>query len=321
MKLLRLAAPAAVLVLLLAPAPASASQLIARNARNVGIKVDRSGRAMLTYRANGRVQHVLAFGAINARPPAAGKKQVQFRVDYGGGWGFYHKRLWEHFPDTCRRYDGPKLAWFVTGCKAPDGSYWALQNFPQPLPDLGYTPWLASQRAVWLELSHWSGPLPQLSVWQDWVYGGRFDEIAGQFTYRGTPVYGFGTTRFGAPTDGFGRLIYLDTLDAPAYGSGWRRENSFVPHNPTGAFCYGFYTFDPTKGGYKHPAGQTSRRGPGVGTAYRITAGGPGVTPDVTWQGPALGPWDPNSPDDQANQTRGVAQLKATGDNSCLPGH
>jgi hypothetical protein len=46
------------------------------------------------------------------------------------------------------------------------------------------------------------------------------------------------------------------------YGAGWKRENSFVPHNPTGAFCYGFYSFDPTKGGYRHPPGRTACRGP-----------------------------------------------------------
>ena len=67
-------------------------------------------------------------------------------------------------------------------------------------------------------------------------------------------MYGFGTTRFGAPTDGFGSLVYLDTYNS-VYGQGWRRENSFVTHNPTGVFCYGFYSFDPTKGGYKHPPG------------------------------------------------------------------
>ena len=65
------------------------------------------------------------------------------------------------------------------------------------------------------------------------------------------------------------------------YGPGWRRENSFVSHNPTGVFCYGFYPFDPTKGGYKHPAGWTAKRGPGTGEKYRLTASGPGVTPNV----------------------------------------
>ena len=205
---------------------ARASQLIDRNARHVRLAVDRSGRALLIYDAAGVHRHVLALGgAINARPPAPFRRQVGFRLDYAGGWGAYHKVVWPTFQNACRSYDGPRLAWLVAACKAPDGSYWALQSFPQPLPDLGFTPWMPAQRATWLELSHWRGPLPKLEVWQDWVYDDRFNEIFGRLTYLGQPVYGFNTTRYGAPTDTFGRLAYLDTFNS-TYGSGWRRENS-----------------------------------------------------------------------------------------------
>ena len=272
-------------------APAGASQLIDRNATHVQVAVNARGEALLTYSSGGRVKHVLAWGAINALPPAAGASQVKFKVDYAGGWGKYRTVYWRTFNDACKPYSGPTLAWFVAGCTAPDGSYWAVQSFPQPLPDLGFAPWTGSQRAVWLELSHWKGPLAQFTVAQDWIYDGRYNELFGKLTYNGQPVHGFGTTRYGAPTDSFGRLIYLDTLDSQ-YGQGWRRENSFVPHKPTGAFCYGFFPFDPTKGGYVYPNGQTAMRGPGIGTQYRLTAEGPGVTPDVSWQGTALAPFD-----------------------------
>src|SRR5207247_1338431 len=80
-----------------------------------------------------------------------------------------------------------------------------------------------------LQRSHWSGPLAKLQVWSDWVYRGRFQQLFGRLTYRGRAVHGFGTTRYGAPTDHYGRLLYLDTYDS-GYGSGWRRENSFVAH-------------------------------------------------------------------------------------------
>ena len=169
----------------------------------------------------------------------------------------------------------------VAACRAADGSYWAAQSWPQPLPDLGFTPWTPALAANWLEVSHWTGDLAKLEVQSGWVYSGRFQSLFGRETYGGTGVYGFGTTNVGAPTDNFGRLIYLDTHNS-AYGAGWRRENSFVPHNPTGVFCYGFYTFDPTKGGYQHPPGQTAVRGPGLGDQYRLTASGPGVTPNVS---------------------------------------
>ena len=304
-------------------APAAASQLIDRNATHVRLAIDARGRALLTYEADGVRRHVLVLGnAINALPTVPGGRQVRFTLDYSGGWGLYHHVIWPGFKGVCRPYDGPPLAWLVTACKAPDGSYWAVQGFPQPLPDLGFTPWIAAQRAVWLELSHWSGPLAQLQVWQDWVYGNRYNEIFGRVTYHGQPVSGLGTTRYGAPTDNFGRLIYLDTLNS-AYGSGWRRENSFVPHNPTGIFCYGFFPFDPTRNGYQHPAAQTQPRGPGTGTRYRLTVEGPGVTPDIAWQGPALPGFDAGNSADISLQRQMTGQLLSIlgPDKLCIHGH
>jgi hypothetical protein len=309
---------AAVLALAL-PGVASAAQLIDRNATGVQIRVNAKGQAMLTYRTGGSVRHVLVWGAENALPPTRGAHQAKFRVDYSGGWGTYHTLYWKHFGGTCAAYDGPTLPNVVAACKAPDGSYWAAQSWPQPLPDLGYTPWTPALRANWLEVSHWSGEVAKLETGTDWVYGGRFQQVFGRYTYKGVPVYGFGTTRYGAPTDGFGSLIYLDTYNS-VYGQGWRRENSFVSHNPTGVFCYGFYTFDPTKGGYQHPPGQTALRGPGVGDKYRLTASGPGVTPNVATIVPGLHPFDKANPQDVAWQQQETAQLLSWNDNACRAG-
>jgi hypothetical protein len=132
-------------------------------------------------------------------------------------------------------------------------------------------------------------------------------------------VYGFGTTRYGAPTDGFGSLIYLDTYNS-VYGQGWHRENSFVSHNPTGVFCYGFYSFDPTKGGYKHPAGWTAKRGPGTGEKYRLVASGPGVTPNVGAIVDGLHPFDASNPSDVAWQQEQSDVLLSWGDRLCRAG-
>ena len=38
---------------------------------------------------------------------------------------------------TCPTYDGPALADLVAACKAPDGSYWAVQSWDRDLPDYG----------------------------------------------------------------------------------------------------------------------------------------------------------------------------------------
>jgi hypothetical protein len=289
---------ASVVALALAGA-ADASQLIARNASHIKLAVNKKGTAMVTYSVRGRVTHLLAWGAVNARPrPATPRiRQVEFKVDYSGGWK--HRRMtWKHFKNRCRGYDGPELAWLVTACKAPNGSYWALQSWQTALPNLGMAPWLRQQKTWWLRLSHWTGPLAQLDVYTDWIYGGRFQEAFGRYTYNGQGVRGFGTTRVGAPTDNYGRLLFLDTFNS-AYGKGWLRENSFVSHGPPGMFCYGFYRRNPWVGGYAHPRSIPNRKRPsGVGEQYRITAAGPGVTPDVMWQGPGLHPYNRGNPSD-----------------------
>jgi hypothetical protein len=314
-----LVAAGAVCVLGLAVPGASASQLIDRDASQVRLQVNASGQALLTYVADGRLRHVLAWGAMNAQAPSTTRAQVRFKLDYSGGWGTYRRLVWHAFTNVCRPYRGPSLAWLVTACTAPDGSNWAVQAFPQALPDLGFTPWTQPQRATWLELSHWKGPLPQLRVWDDWAYDGRFEQLFGRLTYQGQPVYGYTSTRYGAPTDSYGTLLYLDTYNS-TYGTGWHRENSFLTHRPSGAFCYGFYPFDPMHGGYQYPPGYPGGlRGPGLGSRYRITAQGPGVTPDVEWQGTGFHTYNPNNPTDTTykQQISSVYQQIVGNDPSC----
>ena len=277
---------------------ANASQLIDRNAKGVKLQVNARGQALLTYRARGKVWHVIAWGARNAVPPTAGRSQVKFRLDYSGGWGTYRTDTWKTFRDTCRPYAGPALAWFVAGCTAPDGSHWALQAWQRGLPDYGLTP--TAQQAAWeLRLSHWSTPLPVLTIGLDWAYR-RYDHLFGSLTYGGLPVFGFHSTSTGVTLDRFGRNVYVDTLDS-AYGAGWRRENSFLTHRGRGTFCYGFY-----------PHGV---RPPGTGKRYRATVIGPGVTPDVTWEAAAPGLYNR----DLDRQLAGAQQALVGSDPLCRP--
>lgn len=314
-----LALPVSFLVMLALAGSARGSQLVDRNATSVRIAVNSQGQALITYRASGRLRRVLAWGALNARSSASGGKQVSFRIDYSGGWGTYRRQVWRTFSDTCQRYSGPTLTNVVASCTASDGSYWALQSWRVALPDLGFVPWLPPQHARWLTLSHWSGELAELEVHTDWVYSGRFQQLFGRLTYKGKPVYGYRTTRLGNPTEGFGRLIYVDTLSAPNYGPGWRRENSFVTHKHTGAFCYGFFRFDPTAGGYATPPSwpKHHRRGPGVGKRYRVSVLGPGVTPDIAVEVPGLHAYDRKNPDDVAYEAAENTILDSYHDRLC----
>src|SRR5256885_2591565 len=96
LRMLRVAVLLAALAVVL-PGTASASQLIDRNASGVKLGVNRAGQALLTYRADGKLKHVLVWGAVDARVPNASAPQVEFRVDYSGGWGTYRKDVWKTF--------------------------------------------------------------------------------------------------------------------------------------------------------------------------------------------------------------------------------
>ena len=51
---------------------------------------------------------MLAWGAVNAVAPTPGGRQVDFRLDYSGGWGTYKKDVWKTFKNTCGTYKGPR---------------------------------------------------------------------------------------------------------------------------------------------------------------------------------------------------------------------
>jgi hypothetical protein len=273
---------------------ALASQLIARNTANERLAVLPDGTALVTYNANGGAKRVLAWGAIGARHPHPSRPQVRFRLDYSGGWASARRAPRAPYRNVCGRYRGPALAWAVAACTAPDGSHWALQRWRRSQANYALPPWKPGHGALELRLSHWRGPLARLEVWVDWSYAGRWHHLFGRLTYRGRPVHGFATTPNGEPLDSYGRVLYLDTLDS-AYGKGWRRENGFVARRPDGTFCYGFVP---------HRAHTGELRPAGHGRRYRLATSGPGVTPDVVWEGPGLEDFDPANPEHVAHEAR-----------------
>src|SRR5271166_383720 len=73
-----------------APA-ANASQIISTTGvSGLRLGVDAKGEAMLTYTAQGKVVHVLAWGAVNAIAPTPTGKQVAFKLAYDGGFQKYY---------------------------------------------------------------------------------------------------------------------------------------------------------------------------------------------------------------------------------------
>src|SRR3954471_12878508 len=190
----------AVLAALICASPVLASEALTdTNIKNPTLAVNSKGEALITYtRSTGAVRHVLAFNAVNANPPSATTPQVRFKYDYAGGYGKYHNgSYWKTFKNACKKYDGPALPYLTYGCKAPDGSYWALQTWQRGLPLLGFDPWNAAQTAYETHVSHWSGALPVLEVGVHWTYGGSAVGVFGRLTYAGTGVHGISSSSTG----------------------------------------------------------------------------------------------------------------------------
>jgi hypothetical protein len=285
------------------PSGALASEALTDvNLRDVTLEVNARGEALVSYlREDGHPRHVLFWGAVNALPPTTDVPQVRFKRDYAGGWRKYHDAsYWKRFKNTCSPYDGPELPFLVVACKAPDGSYWAVQSWQRKLPHRGVDPWQPAQAAWSFDVSHWTGDVASVNLYVDWpkTFNYETEQIFGRLTYAGQPVHGFGTTPRGAPTDAYGRGLYIDTLDS-AYGPGWKRETSVVFRNPTGSFCYSFYpTNDASLPG-------TPSRPAGNGKRYRISVIGPGVTPDVEAEAAGIGRYDEGSAaDGELKRTR-----------------
>lgn len=281
-------APLAAAALLASTSMAQASEMVGSNVHDIHLIVGDRGVAQVVYTtASGRVVHVLAWGALNARQPSQTVPQVRFHLNFAGGYGsVWGYRYWTKMHNRCRPYGGPPLVNQVAACVATDGSFWALQTWVRLAPDGG---WPSSPRpATELHLSHWTGGLPVLTLHQNWERSNHsVDRVFGQFTYRGQGVFGYTNTRTGNPTDGYGRNIYVD-VERPLWyrtawslGVPWYRFNSGLAHragvgqllpNGSGAlggdYCIGMWPL-------------FGRSLSADGLEYRATAMGPGVTPIV----------------------------------------
>jgi hypothetical protein len=144
---------------LLMPANAGAAQIVDRNVASPRLRVNAGNVALVTYSAHGVRRRVLSWGAVNWTGG--------FERDYSGGWSS-KKADFRHFADRCRRYTGPPLVLMISACDAPDGSYWALQQWQRLWPSYG-----GNHAPNELYLSHWRGGIGQLAVTTDYSYEGH----------------------------------------------------------------------------------------------------------------------------------------------------
>ena len=289
----------------LATTPAFASQMVGSNARYVSLKVGfMKGRevAAIGYASGGQWHHVLAWGAINARPYSSTHKQVAFALNYAGGYNsVFGANAWKRLSNRC--VSDPalkrKLPVVVLACTMSTNhdEHWALQSWQRTLPNAGVRPKTALQRDYELHLSHWTGNPPVLWLKWGWALGRTpsgaqiyYDHLYGAFAFHGVPVYGHASTSIGNPTDTYGRNIYVDAVNpvwshhgAYTQPGGWVRFNGFLTHYRRGNFCASVYQ---TNLGVYRPGYRSA-------TAYRATAMGPGVTPIARWVGPPPGSYQP----------------------------
>jgi len=309
-------AGAAFVLLLLPAAPASGSQLFTRNATNVKLAVNARGKALITYKINGKTRRALVWGAVNARAPTQDVTQVRFRIDYTGGG----KKVWRSFKNRCRRYDGPDLVFPVTACKAPDGSYWAVQKWHYWQPAFGYLSWLPYQNDWAFHVSHWSGPLAQVELWSGWIDVARGvaapHAVFGRVKYGATAVFGYAVKTGGIPGDGYGRVVIIDSFDS-LLGAGWWRVAGLLARNPSGPFCHAMVPL-PSYSNYPN----SHVVDPGSGKSYRAYLEGPGVTPAVVGEVDDPGNYQADNPADVQRATEGRALLEAwQAPAACLKGH
>ena len=200
----------------------------------------------------------------------AGRVQARLRRRLGQ----VPHRLLEDVRATVRRLRRPALAWNVTALqgarrlatgRSSRGSACCRTTASTP----------NATQAVWeLRLSHWTGDLPVLTIDTDWAWH-QWDHLFGTFTYDGQPVFGFKSTPGRQPA----RHVRPQPLRRHVrlglrHGLEAREQLPDAHRTPASSVTASTRTA-------RHPAGK--------GTKYRATVEGPGVTPDVMWQGDAPG--------------------------------
>jgi hypothetical protein len=104
--------------------------------------------------------------------------------------------------------------------RTTDGALWALQSWRRLL-----------HGPVELRFARWRGDPTRLTLRAVCCKWGG-ENIQGEATFQGRPIYGQHSTLEGVPLDPFGRNVYLDSYRA----AGWTRMMGILTNRPTGSF-------------------------------------------------------------------------------------
>ena len=288
------------------PARRARSQLSRATPRNIKLAVNAKGTALVTYSVRGKVTHLLAWGAVNARqrPSSPRIKQVEFKLDYSGGWK-HHRLTWKTLQEHVRRLRRPRSPVARDRLQGAE----RLVLGAAELAD-GAARTSASRRGS-------ASRRP-----------GGCTSPTGPATSRSSTSTRTGSTA-AASRRSSGSTRTRARASAASARRAWARRptatagcsSSTRTTRPTGrAGCARTPSSrtgrpgcsatastprNPWVGGYAHPRSTPNRkRGPGTGEQYRITAPRAGVTPDVMWQGPGLHAYDRHNPADVSLESR-----------------
>jgi hypothetical protein len=186
-----------ILISVALPSAAEGSIKIAGNAKNPVLRVNAKGFATVTYTVRGRRTSAVVTP----------RGRVLYGRRAGGG-------------DVSLPSVGVALPMLVTLRVSPTGRFFALQS------------WRRLKRGpVELRFSRWFGP-PTLLTLGAVCCKWRSEIVRGHASFHGRPIFGYGSTPSGNPTDKYGRNVYLDTYRRGA----WRRMMGILARRPTGFF-------------------------------------------------------------------------------------
>ena len=275
-----------VAALVLAPAAAASTPLGDLAVHDLRLQVNANGKALLTYRReDGRIRNVLVWGAINARPPSTDGAAGRLPVRLLG-------RAREPRPLRRAAVREPLRA---VRRAAPPVPRHRLQGARRDL--LGgagvaaaAADARASRRGCRSRESSSStsrtgrGRSRELEVSQNWTYGGHWQGLFGRLTYAASPCTASTRRRRRSAATATRATSTSTRTTRPTAPAGATTQAKCCTSG-NGAFCYSFVPQVPPPG---YP-GSRAPRGPAIGDAHRVTVMGPGVTPDVQWEGPPLG--------------------------------
>jgi hypothetical protein len=188
---------ALIVAAVVAPAPAGASIMVASWARNPTLKVVAGGAAQVTWTSGGSRHSVVIYRNGSRRN------------------GAHLKGRDVSFPTT-----PVSIPMGLAVRQRPNGSLWALQAWRR-----------LHTGPLELRFSRWNGAPTVLTLGTVCCKWGS-ENVVGQATFHGRPIFGQHATRTGVPLDKYGRNVYLDTFR----GGAWRRMMGILTHRNTGRF-------------------------------------------------------------------------------------